>query len=202
MALIKVVVVDDHEAFKRDLRETIAGEEGIEIVGEAASAADGLREVQRTGPDVVLVDVRLPDGSGVEFCRDLGVSAPSARCLILTSYDDDAIIGRAHAVGAGGYVIKDAPGSDIVRAIRELAQARGTLDPTVAALSPQERRILTLIGEGLTNREIAGQTYLAEKTVKNYVSSLLRKLGMQHRSQAASLAARAGLPGAVQRSAH
>ncbi|MCX6459126.1 MAG: response regulator transcription factor [Actinobacteria bacterium] len=205
---IKVFLLDDHEVVRRGLAELIGLEDDIEVVGEAGTATDALHRIPAARPDVAVLDVRLPDGSGVEVCRDIRSSMPEVRCLMLTSYADDEALFAAIMAGASGYVLKDIRGNDLVDAIRSVAAGNSLLDPGVTqrvlerlrngakqddrleALTDQERKILELIGEGLTNRQIGERMHLAEKTVKNYVSSLLAKLGMERRTQAAAFVAR------------
>ena len=205
---IKVFLLDDHEVVRRGLAELIGLEDDIEVVGEAGTATDALHRIPAARPDVAVLDVRLPDGSGVEVCRDIRASLPEVRCLMLTSYADDEALFAAIMAGASGYVLKDIRGNDLVDAIRSVAAGNSLLDPGVTqrvlerlrngakqddrleALTDQERKILELIGEGLTNRQIGERMHLAEKTVKNYVSSLLAKLGMERRTQAAAFVAR------------
>ncbi|SMC58108.1 two component transcriptional regulator, LuxR family [Kibdelosporangium aridum] len=176
----------------------------ISVVGEASTAAEALAKVPLLKPDVAVLDVRLPDGDGVQVCRDLRADMPDLKCLMLTSYSDDEALFESVMAGAAGYVLKEVRGGDLVRAIRTVAQGGSLLDPTattqvltrlrkgptdkLAELTEQERRVLELIGEGMTNRQIAERLFLAEKTVKNYVSNLLAKLGMRRRTQAAVLA--------------
>lgn len=196
---VRVFILDDHELMRRGLREFIDDEDGIEVVGEAATAAEGLEEIARLEPDVAIVDVRLPDGNGVEVCRDVSDLHPGVRCLILTSFADEQPMIDALMSGAAGYLLKDARGAEIVDAIRAIAAGTSTLDPSVAEtvlerlrgadsrpdLTDQEWKVLDLIGRGMTNRAIADELHLAEQTVKNYVSTLLSKLGMSRRTQAA-----------------
>lgn len=181
----------------------------IEVVGEAGTAADALTRIPATRPDVAVLDVRLPDGSGVEVCREIRSRDESVKCLMLTSYADDEALFEAIMAGASGYVLKAIRGSELLDAVRGVAAGRSLLDPVATArvlerlrnggtgrndelarLTGQERKILDLIGEGLTNRQIGERLHLAEKTIKNYVSSLLSKLGMERRSQAAAYVAR------------
>lgn len=188
----------------------LSAEPDIEVVGEAGTAAEALARLPAVRPDVALLDVRLPDGSGVEVCREVRSRQPETKCLMLTSYADDEALFDAIMAGAAGYVLKDIRASDLVGAVRDVAAGRSLLDPAATArvmerlrgggaeraedrlsdLTDQEKRILDLIGEGLTNRQIGERLHLAEKTVKNYVSSLLAKLGMQRRTQAAAYVAR------------
>ena len=208
MATIRVFLLDDHEVVRRGLADLLDLEVDLEVVGEAGSAADARVRIPATRPDVAVLDVRLPDGTGVEVCRDIREDNPDVKCLMLTSYSDDEALFDAIMAGASGYVLKDIRGNDLVEAIRQVASGKSLLDPSltqrvlerlrngdkedprIAGLSEQEKRILELIGEGLTNRQIGAQMHLAEKTVKNYVSSLLAKLGMERRTQAAAYVAR------------
>lgn len=203
---IRVFLLDDHEIVRRGLRDLLEADGDIEVVGESGSAQEATRRVPALRPDVAVLDGRLPDGSGVDVCRQVRSEDPDIAVLILTSYDDDDALFAAIMAGAAGYVLKQIRGTDLVDAVRRVSAGQSLLDPAVttrvldrlrtgpekdAALAPltdQERRILDLIGEGLTNRQIAGRMFLAEKTVKNYVSSLLGKLGMERRTQAAVFA--------------
>jgi DNA-binding NarL/FixJ family response regulator len=203
---IRVFLLDDHEVVRRGIRDLLESEGDIEVVGEASSAAEALARVPATKPDVAVLDVRLPDGDGVSVCRDLRSDFPDLACLMLTSFADDEALYNAILAGAAGYVLKQIRGSDLVGAVRTVAKGGSLLDPRAAAqvmerlrtqatrtdplagLTDQERRILDLIGEGLTNRQIGERMFLAEKTVKNYVSGLLAKLGLERRTQAAVLA--------------
>ena len=201
---ITVFVVDDHEIVRRGLCDVLAGEPELSVVGEAASCREALVRVPAIRPDVAVLDVRLPDGNGIELCRELRSALPELRCLVLTSFADDEALADAVLAGASGYLLKQVLGGDLVDAIRAVGQGRSLLDPRAAeaamarmrepredptsTLTDQERRVLDLIGRGLTNRQIAEQMVLAEKTVKNYVSNLLAKLGLQRRTQAAVLA--------------
>ncbi|MEZ5117800.1 MAG: response regulator transcription factor [Candidatus Nanopelagicales bacterium] len=205
---IRVFLLDDHEVVRRGLADLLGLESDMEVVGEAGTAADALHRLPAARPDVAVLDVRLPDGSGVEVCRDIRSQLPDVRCLMLTSYADDEALFDAIMAGASGYVLKEIRGNDLVEAIRQVAGGKSLLDPAATqrvlerlrdgekhddrldALTEQEKRILELIGEGLTNRQIGERLHLAEKTVKNYVSSLLAKLGMERRTQAAAYAAR------------
>jgi two-component system, NarL family, response regulator DevR len=200
---IRVFLVDDHEVVRRGLKELLDAEEDIEVVGDAASAGMALAGIASTTPDVAVLDVRLPDGNGVEVCREVRARDPRIACLMLTSFGEDEALFDAIMAGAAGYLLKDIKGNDLVDAVRRVAAGDSLLDPSVtgkvlerlrkgdeedprlATLSEQERRILALIAEGLTNRQIAERMHLAEKTVKNYVSNLLAKLGMQRRTEAA-----------------
>ncbi|GHF43810.1 DNA-binding response regulator [Streptomyces mashuensis] len=207
---ITVFLLDDHEVVRRGVHELLSGEPGIEVVGEAGTVADALVRIPATRPDVAVLDVRLPDGSGVEVCREIRSQDENIKCLMLTSYADDEALFDAIMAGAAGYVLKAIRGNELLTAVRDVAAGRSLLDPVatarvlerlrdgrgargddrLATLTDQERRILDLIGEGLTNRAIGERLHLAEKTIKNYVSSLLSKLGMERRSQAAAYVAR------------
>jgi len=206
--MIGVFLVDDHELFRRGVRALLDGEPDIEVVGEAETASAAMARMCALRPDVALLDVRLPDGDGITVCREVRSALPESACLMLTAYGDDQALLGAIMAGAAGYVSKRTCGTDLVSALRAVASGRSVLDPSasrlvmarlreraatsdpVAALSDQEKRVLDLIGEGLTNRQIAERMFLAEKTAKNYVSSLLTKLGMQRRAQAAAFAVR------------
>jgi two-component system, NarL family, response regulator DevR len=200
---IRVFLVDDHEVVRRGLKDLLDAEEGIEVVGDAATAGMALAGIASTAPDVAVLDVRLPDGNGVEVCREVRARDPRIACLMLTSFGDDEALFDAIMAGAAGYLLKDIRGNDLIAAVRHVATGASLLDPSVtgkvldrlrkgqdedprlASLSDQERKILVLIAEGLTNRQIAERMHLAEKTVKNYVSNLLAKLGMHRRTEAA-----------------
>jgi two-component system, NarL family, response regulator DevR len=208
MEPIRVFLLDDHEIVRRGLADLIGLEKDMEVVGEAGSVHDALVRIPATRPDVAVLDVRLPDGSGVQVCREIRSTMPEVSALMLTSYSDDEALFDAIMAGASGYVLKEIRGNDLIEAIRQVAAGNSLLDPVATArvlermrngdghdprldaLSEQERRILELIGEGMTNRQIGEQMHLAEKTVKNYVSSLFVKLGMERRTQAAAFAAR------------
>jgi two-component system response regulator DevR len=207
---VRVFLLDDHEIVRRGVKELLEAEGDLEVVGEAGTAAEALARIPPTRPDVAVLDVRLPDGDGVQVCREIRSAHPEIHCLMLTSFADDEALFQAIMAGASGYVLKQIKGADVVEAVRAVAAGRSLLDPSVTArvvqrlrggqeedellarLSPQERNILRLIADGLTNRQIAEQVHLAEKTVKNYVSNLLAKLGMERRTQAAVYAARLG----------
>jgi two-component system response regulator DevR len=200
---VRIFLLDDHEVVRRGIAELLGAVPGFEVVGEAGSVADALPRVLAARPDVAVLDARLPDGSGIDVCRDIRSAAPDTHCLILTSYDDQDALFAAVLAGASGYVLKEVRTSGLVDAIRQAALGRSLLDPALitqvmdrvragdavddrlAALSERERDVLALITEGLTNRQIGERLFLAEKTVKNYVSSLLAKLGMKSRTQAA-----------------
>jgi DNA-binding NarL/FixJ family response regulator len=205
---IRVFLLDDHELVRRGLRDLLEAEPDIAVVGESGLAKEAARRIPALRPNVAILDARLPDGSGIDVCRDVRSVDPSINALILTSYDDDEALFAAILAGAAGYVLKQVKGSDLIDAVRHVAGGKSLLDPAVTArvlervrhgrstpaelesLTEQERRILALIAEGLTNRQIAERMFLAEKTVKNYVSSLLAKLGLERRTQAAVLASR------------
>jgi two-component system response regulator DevR len=200
-------LVDDHEIVRRGVADLFEDEPDLEIVGEAATVAEALARIPTTLVDVAVLDVRMPDGNGVELCRDLRSQKPELRCLILTSYSDDEALLNAIMAGASGFVLKQVLGNDLISAVRRVGAGESLLDAkttealmkrirqgkdeggALAGLTDQERAVFDLVGEGLTNRQIASRLFLAEKTVKNYVSHLLAKLGMQRRTQAAVLAA-------------
>ena len=205
---ITVFLLDDHEIVRRGVRDLINAESGITVIGEAATAASALARIPALKPDVAVLDIRLPDGDGVTVCREIRSKMPQLACLMLTSFSDDDALFDAIMAGAAGYVLKQIRGTDLIGAIRTIASGQSLLDPEAASrvmrrmrdqaaatdplssLTDQERRILVLIGEGLTNRQIGDRLFLAEKTVKNYVSALFAKLGMQRRAQAAAYATR------------
>jgi DNA-binding NarL/FixJ family response regulator len=205
---IRAFLLDDHEIVRRGVRELLESSGEIEVVGEAGSAEQALDRIPLTQPDVAVLDVQLPDGSGVEVCRDLVSADPELACLMLTSFTDDEALLDAVVAGARGYVLKDVRGTDIVESVRRVANGETLLDPALVerarerlrrgaeederlkGLTPQEHRILALLAEGRTNRQIADEMFLAEKTVKNYVSNLLSKMGMSRRTEAAVYAAR------------
>jgi two-component system, NarL family, response regulator DevR len=200
---IRVFLLDDHEIVRRGIKELLEAEGDIDVVGEAGLAQDALNRIPAVRPDVAILDGRLPDGSGVDVCREIRSRHPEVNALILTSYDDDEALFAAIMAGAAGYILKQVRGNDFVDIVRRVAAGQSMLDPAVtaqvlerlrkgpevdpglASLTQQEQRILTLIGEGKTNRQIAQEMYLAEKTVKNYTSSLYAKLGLESRTQAA-----------------
>jgi DNA-binding NarL/FixJ family response regulator len=219
---IGVFLLDDHEIVRRGVHDLLEAEPDITVVGEAATAESALARIPALKPDVAVLDVRLPDGNGVDVCRDIRSKMPEVACLMLTSFGDDEALFDAIMAGAAGYVLKQIRGTDLVGAVRTVASGQSLLDPEAASrvmqrmreqaqrndplsgLTEQERRILELIGEGLTNRQIGERLFLAEKTVKNYVSALFAKLGMERRAQAAAYAARVfdehGQPGRDRRS--
>ncbi|WP_036508952.1 MULTISPECIES: response regulator [Nocardia] len=201
--MIKVFLVDDHEIVRRGLSDLLDGDPELSVVGEAGSVSQALARIPALRPDVAVLDVRLPDGNGIELCRELLSKVDGLRCLILTSFTDEHAMLDAILAGASGYVVKDIKGMELARAVKDVGAGKSLLDNRAAAalmeqlrhgtepdgplatLTEQERKLLDLLGEGLTNREIADRMFLAEKTVKNYVSRLLAKLGMQRRTQAA-----------------
>jgi DNA-binding NarL/FixJ family response regulator len=207
-ARIKVFLLDDHEIVRRGVKDLLEAEDDIIVIGEAGTASSALARIPALKPDVAVLDVRLPDGDGVSVCRDIRSQMPEVACLMLTSFGDDEALFDAIMAGAAGYVLKQIRGTDLVGAVRTVASGQSLLDPEaasrvmarmrdqsrrsdpLAALTGQERKILELIGEGLTNRQIGERLFLAEKTVKNYVSALFAKLGMERRTQAAAYAAR------------
>ena len=200
-------LLDDHEIVRRGIRELIEAEDDLEVVGEAGTAEEAMSRIPPTRPDVAVLDVRLPDGDGVEVCREIRSRHPEIQCLMLTSFADDEALFSAIMAGASGYVLKQVKGADLLDGIRRVGRGESLLDPAVTRrvlerlrakpeedelsdLTEQEKRILQLIAEGRTNRQIAEEIFLAEKTVKNYVSNILSKLGMSRRSEAAAYAAR------------
>jgi DNA-binding NarL/FixJ family response regulator len=205
---IAVFLLDDHEVVRRGVRDMLEAEGDIKVVGEAGTASSALARIPALRPDVAVLDVRLPDGDGVTVCREIRSQMPEVACLMLTSFADDDALMDAVMAGAAGYVLKQIRGTDLVGAVRTVATGQSMLDPRAASqlmarlrgqsskqdplagLTPQERRILELIGDGLTNRQIGEKMFLAEKTVKNYISALFAKLGMERRTQAAAYAAR------------
>ncbi|NYE12993.1 DNA-binding NarL/FixJ family response regulator [Actinomadura citrea] len=209
--------MDDHEVVRRGVAALLSAEDDIEVIGEAGTAAEALARIPAVRPDVAVLDVRLPDGDGVSVCRELRSQLPELACLMLTSFDDDDALFEAVMAGASGYVLKQIHGSDLVGAVRTVATGQSLLDPRSTArmlerlrtrqekndplkgLTEQERHILELIGEGLTNRQIGERLFLAEKTVKNYISNIFAKLGMSRRTQAAALAAQLKADGAHSR---
>jgi two-component system response regulator DevR len=206
--MIRVFLLDDHEVVRRGLRQLLEDAGDIEVVGESGLAAEATARIPALRPHVAVLDARLPDGSGIDVCRDIRSVDPTINALILTSYDDDEALFAAILAGASGYVLKQVGGSDLVDTIRRVAAGQSLIDPTLTArvldrlrngeqspeelavLTEREREIIALIAEGLTNRQIGNRLHLAEKTVKNYVSSILAKLGLESRTQAAVLATR------------
>ncbi len=205
--MIRVFLLDDHEVVRRGLAALLESSEDITVVGESGSAQEAARIIPALRPDVAVLDARLPDGNGIDVCREVRSVDPTIKALMLTSYQDDEALFSSIMAGAAGYLLKQVRGTDLVDAVRKVAAGQSLLDPAVtqrvlqriregdrrepeelAALTPQERRILELIAEGMTNRQIGAEMFLAEKTVKNYVSSLLAKLGLERRTQAAVLA--------------
>ena len=208
---IKVFVVDDHELVRRGLIELINAEDDLSVIGEAGTVASAIVEISKIKPDVAVLDVRLPDGNGIELCREVRSLHSEIKVLMLTSFSDDEALLGAVLGGASGFVIKDIKNLDLLDAIRRVARGESLIDGAttekvrgrlrnsaspaggVGDLTDQERKVLEHIGQGLTNRQIANSMFLAEKTIKNYVSSLLGKLGLERRTQAAALAVRLGL---------
>jgi len=204
---IRIFVLDDHELVRTGLQTLLECEDDMDVVGQAATAQLGLQQIGELQPDVAILDVRLPDGSGIEVCREIRSAYPDIACLMLTSYADDEALFSAIMAGAAGYVLKEIGGSDLIGDIRRVSQGASLIDASLSkdifdrlrqsqktearlsSLSPQERRVLDLIAQGRSNRQIAEEIFLAEKTVKNYVSSLLSKLGMQRRTEAGVYAA-------------
>jgi DNA-binding NarL/FixJ family response regulator len=206
---IRVFLLDDHEVVRAGLKHLLESGGDIEVVGEAGTAAAAISRIPALMPDVAVLDARLPDGSGIDVCRQVRSSRPETKAIILTSYDDDEALFSAIMAGAAGYVLKQVNGQDLVSAVRHVAGGGSLLDPSVTAkvmerlregspnepeelksLTPQERRILELVAEGLTNRQIGERLFLAEKTIKNYMSNVLSKLGLESRTQAAVFATR------------
>ncbi|NYF17773.1 DNA-binding NarL/FixJ family response regulator [Microbacterium sp. AK009] len=202
--MLRVFLVDDHEILRRGLADILEAHSDIEVIGEAGTVRDALSRIEATSPDIAVLDVHLPDGNGIDLCREIGSRLPHVRCLILTAFDDDAALHAATLAGAAGYVLKDIRGAGLVEAIRAIAAGRRLInsplgqrsadalrsqadsdDPRWGSLGLRERQILRLIADGMTNRQIGERLGIAEKTVKNYVSSLLRKLGVDSRTQAA-----------------
>ncbi len=208
MEPLRIVLIDDHEVVRTGIKALLDSQDDMEVVGEAGTVEEGVRRVGYDEPDVAVVDVRLPDGSGVEACRDIRERFPDVKVLMLTSFADEEALMSAILAGAAGYVLKRVKGTDLVRDIRRVGAGESLLDPDMtealftrlrsgpkddpllSRLSPQEREIVHHIAEGKTNKEIAEEMFLAEKTVKNYVSNLLAKLGMSRRSEAAAYVAR------------
>lgn len=203
---VRVFLLDDHEIVRRGIADLLEQEADVTVVGEAGEATGAAEAILASGATVAVLDGRLPDGSGIDVCRDVKSERPDLGCLILTSYDDDEAVLAAVLAGANGYLLKEVRATGLIAAIRRVSQGETLLDPALVegamaratttparspldALTPREHEILALIAEGLSNREIGGRLFLAEKTVKNYVSGILSKLGMQRRTQAAVLAA-------------
>lgn len=207
--ITRVFLLDDHEIVRRGLRELFDAEDDMEVVGEASTAQQALDRVPSTRPDVAVLDVRLPDGNGVEVCRELISLHSDIRCLMLTSFADDEALFSAILAGASGYVLKDVRGTDLVSAVRQVATGQSLIDEAMrskvttrlknekgedqyfAKLSAREREVLDRIAEGKTNRQIGEELFLAEKTIKNYVSSVLMKMGLTSRTEAAVYAVKA-----------
>ncbi|CAM3300067.1 response regulator transcription factor [Mycobacterium frederiksbergense] len=210
--MVTVFLVDDHELVRRGLIDLLSTDPELQVIGEASSVSHALAQIPALRPDVAVLDVRLPDGNGVELCRDLLARMPDLRCLMLTSFTSEEAMLDAILAGASGYVVKDIKGMELARAIKDVGAGRSLLDNRAAAalmaklresaehsdplsgLTAQERTLLGLIGEGLTNKQIAARMFLAEKTIKNYVSRLLAKLGMERRAQAAAFVSRLNQP--------
>jgi DNA-binding NarL/FixJ family response regulator len=208
LAMVTVFIVDDHEVVRRGLIDLLSTDPGLDVIGEAGSVAQALARIPALKPDVAVLDVRLPDGNGIELCRELLSKTPDLRCLMLTSFTSDEAMLDAILAGASGYVVKDIKGMELAKAIKEVGAGKSLLDNRAAAalmaklrgaaetsdplsgLTDQERVLLDLLGEGLTNKQIAARMFLAEKTIKNYVSRLLAKLGMERRTQAAVFVSR------------
>lgn len=206
--VIRVFLLDDHEVVRQGLRALLEAAGGIEVVGESGLAEEATARIPALRPDVAVLDARLPDGSGIEVCRAVRAVDPTVRALILTSYDDDEALFAAIMAGASGYVLKEVTGLNLVGAIRQVADGNSLIDPALTArvlervrngpasapeladLTERELELLALIAEGLTNRQIGERMFLAEKTIKNYVSAILAKLGLERRTQAAVLASR------------
>jgi two-component system response regulator DevR len=213
---LRLVVVDDHEVVRQGLVALLDRREAFQVVGEAGTVVEALAVVRRFRPDLVVMDVRLPDGSGIEACREIRSEMPEVRVIILTSYPDEEAVLSAIIAGASGYLLKQIRGRDLVNALEAVGRGESLLDPAVtekvlervrriatgtytdelAALTAQEQRILMLVAEGKTNKEIASEVFLSDKTVKNYVSSILSKLSLERRAQAAAFVAKHRIPGA------
>jgi two-component system, NarL family, response regulator DevR len=209
---LRLLVVDDHEVVRQGLVALLARRDGFEVVAEAGTAAEAVQQAQRHEPDIVIMDVRLPDGSGVEACREIRAERPATRVVMLTSYPDEEAVLSAIVAGASGYLLKQIRARDLVSALEAVGRGESLLDPAVtekvlervrriatggaadelAALTSQEKKILLLVAEGKTNKEIAAEVFLSDKTVKNYVSSILAKLNLERRAQAAAYMARLG----------
>ncbi|WP_332668019.1 response regulator transcription factor [Aeromicrobium sp.] len=206
---IRVFLLDDHEVVRTGLRQLLESGGDIEVIGEAGTAGAALARIPALMPDVAVLDARLPDGSGIEVCRQIRSAHPDTKAIILTSFDDDEALFASIMAGAAGYVLKQVTSQDLIAAVRHVASGGSLLDPSVTAkvmerlragtpeepdelksLTAQERRILELVAEGLTNRQIGERLFLAEKTIKNYMSNVLSKLGLERRTQAAVFASR------------
>jgi DNA-binding NarL/FixJ family response regulator len=214
---LRLVVVDDHEVVRQGLVALLDRRPNFQVVAEAGTVEESLAQTRRFQPDIVIMDVRLPDGSGIEACRDIRAELPATRVVILTSFPDDEAVFSAIVAGASGYLLKQIRARDLVAALESVGRGESLLDPAVtekvltrvrqiaagevhdelAALTPQERKILLLVAEGKTNKEIASEIYLSDKTVKNYVSSILAKLNLERRAQAAAFVAKHRLGGGV-----
>ena len=213
---LRLVVVDDHEVVRQGLVALLDRRDAFQVVGEAGTVEEAMAVVRRMRPDLVIMDVRLPDGSGIEACRDIRSEMPEVRIVILTSYPDEEAVLSAIIAGASGYLLKQIRGRDLVSAIEAVGRGESLLDPAVtekvlervrriaagsytdelASLTSQEQKILALVAEGKTNKEIASEVFLSDKTVKNYVSSILSKLNLERRAQAAAYVAKHRIPGA------
>src|SRR5829696_4465670 len=213
--VLRVLVVDDHEVVRQGLAALLDRREGFQVVAEAGTVAESLDQARRHQPDIVVMDVRLPDGSGIEACREIRAEMPATRVVMLTSYPDEEAVLSAIVAGASGYLLKQIRSRDLVAALEAVGRGESLLDPAVtervlqrvrqiasgelhdelSGLTPQERKILLLVAEGKTNKEIAGEVFLSDKTVKNYVSSILAKLNLERRAQAAAFVARNRLDG-------
>ncbi len=212
MTTISAFLLDDHEVVRQGVRALLEASGEITVVGEASTAAEALARIPACRPDVAILDVRVPDGNGIEVCREVR-SQIGTKCLMLTSYSDDEALFEAIMAGASGYVLKQIRGNELLSAVKRVAAGESLLDPAITGrvlarlrapsaederlsrLTPQERRILSLIADGMTNRQIANQLHLAEKTIKNYVSNMLTKLGMERRTEAAVFATKLELTG-------
>ena len=213
---LRLLIVDDHEVVRQGLVALLARREGFQVVAEAGTVAEAVEQASRFKPDIVVMDVRLPDGSGIEACRDIRADLPKTKVVILTSYPDEEAVLSAIIAGANGYLLKQIRARDLVAAIEAVGRGESLLDPAVtekvlervrriatgtftdelAALTQQEQKILLLVAEGKTNKEIATEVFLSDKTVKNYVSSILSKLNLERRAQAAAFVAKHRTPGA------
>ena len=213
---LRILVVDDHEIVRQGIVSLLERREGFQVVAQAGNVAEAIENARKYQPDLVIMDVRLPDGSGIEACREIRAEFPTTRIVILTSYPDEEAVFASIVAGASGYLLKQIRGRDLVSALQSVGRGESLLDPAVtekvldrvrriasgtytdelAQLTRQEQKILLLIAEGMTNKQIASEIFLSDKTVKNYVSSILAKLNLQRRSQAAAFVARHRLPGA------